>query len=167
MTVQVEALAPVSSALLARAGDEAGREVAEARRQGDDLLAQARGRARAILDEAADAGRSDAAVAIAAEHSHARRAARALELDAQKEIHDLLRREVAAVVARLVARPEVRARLVAAVRAALGPDAAVLDAPGGGVIGQVPGRLVDLSVPALADRAVEDHGGRAQELWEP
>lgn len=167
MTGQVEALAPVRSALLAGAAADAAREVAEATRQGDDLLARARGRARAVLDEAAAAGRSDAETTMAAEHSRARRAARALELRAQKEIHDRLRHEVTAALARLVVGPEPRSRLVAAVRAALGPDARVLDAPGGGVIGQVPGRLLDLGVTALADRAVEDHGGRAQELWRP
>jgi hypothetical protein len=50
---------------------------------------------------------------------------------------------------------DVRARLVAAIHERLGPRAAVRDAPGGGVVGEVPGRRLDLSLAAFADRAVD------------
>lgn len=161
------ALAPLRSALLARARAEAGQEVAEAERQADSLLTQARATAQAILDTAASLGRSDAETVIAAKRNQARRAARLRELAAQREVYDELHRRVAAAVARLADEPTLRDRLLAEIRAVLGPDATVLDVPGGGVVGHVPGRRVDLSLRAVAERAVEELGGEVRELWAP
>jgi hypothetical protein len=45
--------------------------------------------------------------------------------------------------------------LAEAAQAALGPDAVVSDAPGGGVIAHAGGRVLDLSLAGFADRAVD------------
>ncbi|EKX65016.1 hypothetical protein STRIP9103_07529 [Streptomyces ipomoeae 91-03] len=37
----------------------------------------------------------------------------------------------------------------------------------GGVVARVPGRRVDLSLTALADRALDRMGGEVRSLWEP
>ena len=37
----------------------------------------------------------------------------------------------------------------------------------GGVVARAPGRRVDLSLPALADRALDRLGGEVRALWEP
>jgi len=74
---------------------------------------------------------------------------------------------VAAAVGRLAEDPALRGRLVAAVWARLGPDATVLDAAGGGVVGVAAGRRIDLSLAAVAERAVDALGGEVRALWAP
>ncbi len=161
------ALAPLRSALLARATAEAAQEVAEAQRQADSLVTQAYATAQADLETAASLGRSDAETVIVAHRSRARRAARLGELAAQREVYDELHRRVTAAMARLADEPALRDRLVAQVRAVLGPDATVLDVPGGGVIGHMAGRRVDFSLRAAAERAVNELGAGVRELWAP
>ena len=60
-----------------------------------------------------------------------------------------------------------RERLERLARALLGPDAEVTGHPEGGVVARAPGRRVDLSLPALADRALDRLGGEVRALWEP
>lgn len=165
MNAQLDALAPVIAALLARARTEAEQELADARREADSTLADARAEARRILAEAAAAGRAAAAESIAAEHQRARREARALELAVQREIYDDFAHRVAAAVSRAFTDPLMRARLVASVRAELGPDASVCDGDGGGVLGVAPGKRLDLGVQAVTARAVEALGDEVRELW--
>ncbi len=81
--------------------------------------------------------------------------------------YEELRRRVAAAVGRLAEDPALRGRLVAAVWARLGPDATVLDAAGGGVVGVAAGRRIDLSLAAVAERAVDALGGEVRALWAP
>jgi vacuolar-type H+-ATPase subunit E/Vma4 len=164
---QQEALAPVRAALLAEARAEAERALSAAHLDADATLARARAEARSILDLAADEGRADAARSIAAEHEKARRAARALELAAQRESYEELHRRVAAAVAHAFSEPGRRDQLVAAIRAELGADAIVRDAPGGGVRGEAAGRFVDLGVRAVTGRAVDALGDEVQALWAP
>lgn len=166
-TRQQDALAPVRAALLARARAEAGRELAAAHLDADALLATARAETQSILDTAAEEGRADAALSIAAEHEKARRAARALELTAQREIYDELRQRVTAEVGRAFTDPVRRDQLVAVIRAELGPRATVRDAPGGGMTGQAAGRVVDLGVEAVTGRAVDALGDGVRALWTP
>ncbi|USX53930.1 hypothetical protein [Lentzea sp. HUAS12] len=164
---QQDALAPVRAALLAEARAEAERELTAARLDADATLARARARASSILDAAAQEGRADAASSIAAEHEKARRAARTVELTAQGEIYDELLQRVTAAVARAFTEPSRREQLVAAVHAQLGAGAVVRDAPGGGVTGEVTGRLVDLGVQAVTGRAVDALGDEVRALWAP
>lgn len=167
MTIVDSALQPVRVALIHGAEADAERELVQARQTAGAELAEAWATAAAILERAADAGRVDADAVIAAERTAARRSARAVELAAQREVYEELRRRVAAAVARLAEDPALRGRLVAAVRARLGPDATVLEAAGGGVVGVAAGRRVDLSLVAVAERAVDALGGEVCELWAP
>ncbi|MET8763379.1 hypothetical protein [Lentzea sp. NPDC004782] len=164
---QQEALAPVRAALLAGARAEAERELSAARLDADATLASARAKANSILAAAAEEGRADAVASIAAGHEKARRAARSIGLAAQREIYEELLERVTAAVARAFTEPDRRAQLVAAVHAQLGADAIVRDAPGGGVTGEVAGRLVDLGVRAVAARAVDALGDEVRALWAP
>ncbi|WP_439657894.1 hypothetical protein ACSHWB_36670 [Lentzea sp. HUAS TT2] len=164
---QQDALAPVRAALLTRARADAERELAAARLDADATLASARAEARTILGKAARAGRADAVSSIAAEHEKARRAARRLELNAQREIYDELHRRVTDAVALAFAEPGRRDDLVSMIRAELGAGATVRDAARGGATGEAAGRVVDLGVEAVADRAVDALGDEVRALWTP
>jgi hypothetical protein len=52
--------------------------------------------------------------------------------------------------------PEVRNRLIDYVRAQLGEDAVISDAPTGGVIGTVPGRRLDCSYATLVEQGLAE-----------
>ena len=67
----------------------------------------------------------------------------------------------------LVDRAALLDALRARVRAELGPDATVREHPDGGLVAEAPGRRLDLSLPALADDAVDALGGAAAALWAP
>ncbi|MFD0034370.1 hypothetical protein ACFVJK_40370 [Streptomyces sp. NPDC127172] len=83
------------------------------------------------------------------------------------EIYAELRNAVREGVRRALAEGAVpQARLAEAARAVLGTGAQVTAAGGGGVTAEVPGRRVDLSADALADRALSRLGARAETLWE-
>ncbi|GAB2920724.1 hypothetical protein GCM10027075_20790 [Streptomyces heilongjiangensis] len=60
-----------------------------------------------------------------------------------------------------------RAWLEQRARALLGPAADVAEHADGGVVARAPGRRVDLSLTALADRATDRVGGEVRTLWEP
>jgi vacuolar-type H+-ATPase subunit E/Vma4 len=164
---QQDALAPVRAALLTRARAEAERELSAAHLDAEATLARARAQARSILDAAAEEGRADAVTSIAAEHEKARRQARAIELAAQRQSYDELLQRVTAAVARAFAEPGRREQLVAAIQAQLGPRAIVRDTPGGGVTGEIAGRLVDLGARPVAGRAVDALGDEVRSLWAP
>ncbi|NIL53938.1 hypothetical protein HBK87_25785 [Streptomyces sp. 2BBP-J2] len=51
-------------------------------------------------------------------------------------------------------------------RVLLGPGAEVTGHPEGGVLARAPGRRADLSLPALAERALDRLGGEVRTLWE-
>lgn len=161
------ALEPVRAALLRRATTEAERECAEAQRQANAALAEARARARSILDDAEARGRADAETLLHFERTRARQAAREVVLHAQREVYEELRRRVVDEVTRLRADPGLRQRLAARVRAVLGAEAEVIDAPDGGVIGQAAQRRLDLSLQTVASRAVEELGAEVRQLWAP
>ncbi len=152
------ALAPVCEALLAAARAGADRVTGQAEADASAMLAAASAQAAQILAAARTGGTADAAAAMAAEQARARRQARAAVLRARREAYERLRTQARAAVAELVHQPgyaRLRARLATVARAALGPEADVRDADGGGVIGTVPGRRVDLSLARFADRAVD------------
>lgn len=150
-----EALTPVRSALLARAHAEADliRERSEVDAQ--QTVEAATAEAGRIRRTARAEGEAQAATAATAARNQARREARALVLGARREAYERLRDAAREAVGRIADEPEVRRRLVAAVRATLGPEARIVDAPGGGVIGVAAGRRLDLSLTGFADRALE------------
>ncbi|MFJ9722642.1 V-type ATP synthase subunit E family protein [Streptomyces sp. NPDC101209] len=164
------ALEPVRAQLLRAARAEADALLAAADSDARAVLAEADGRAAAILAEARGLGEADAAAARDAARSRSRRTARARELAARRECWEELRRQVVAGVEELRhadSYPALRARLTAHVRAALGPDAEVVEAPHGGVTARTTHRRLDCGLTTLALRALERIGGEPEELWAP
>ncbi|MGW2100043.1 hypothetical protein ACWCPX_20470 [Streptomyces olivaceoviridis] len=168
MTAPVDALSPVRAALLraARASADAVRDRAEADAQ--ETLRSARATAEAVLARARDLGRADGAAEAARERVRAVQDAWTAELAARAEVHAALRAAVRAGVRReLTEDASVRSCCAEAARRLLGPQARVTAASEGGVTAEVPGRRIDLSADALADRALDRLGVRAETLWEP
>ena len=138
--------------------EECARRVAAADAQARSLAEQ--GPARGARRPQREARRRRAA---------ARRRARESQLERNARCYDELRLR-ARRGARAAGRPRVPEAArppVAGARVQLGPDAAVeIDPPDiGGVVGRADGRSVDYSLPALAERAVEDLDGRLEALW--
>ncbi|MDN3027950.1 V-type ATP synthase subunit E family protein [Streptomyces sp. S.PB5] len=164
------ALAPVRDRLLEEAAADAQALLTAAAEDAASLLRDAEARAAGILAEARSQGAADAETARRAVHAQARRAARARELAARRECWEELRRQVVEGVEALRdtdAYPHLRERLAARVRQLLGPDALVTEAPGGGIVGEAPGRRLDLSLATLAERALERTGAEVEQLWAP
>lgn len=164
------AVAPVREALLAHARAEGADALARAEAAAEQLVSGARDEAAAIRAEARAAGERDAAAIRARDVARARREARGAVLRAQSAAYEELRRRARESVRALREDPEypvlvdaLRARAVAR----LGSDAVVRELPEGGVLAEVPGRRLDLSLDALADAAVERLGGVVQQLWAP
>ncbi|MEU6611167.1 hypothetical protein ABZ922_40110 [Streptomyces shenzhenensis] len=168
MTAPADPLDPVRAALL-RAAHAAADEVrGRARTDAEETLRAARASAEEVLARARDRGAAEGAVAAAGERVRAVQDAWAAELAARAAVYAELRAGVREGVRRALARGAVpQARLTERARALLGADAHVTAAPAGGVTAEVPGRRVDLSADALADRALERLGARAAALWEP
>ncbi|KIQ65547.1 hypothetical protein TR51_17010 [Kitasatospora griseola] len=164
------ALAPVHSELLRQADVEARQLLTRADREATAVLDAARERAEEILAQARRDGTAEGEAAGAAELLRARRTARAREQTARRDAYDELRRRVTARVRaeRLAADyPGVRDRLEQRARELLGARATVTEAPSGGVVAEMAGRLADLSLDALAGRALARLGERTEWLWTP
>jgi vacuolar-type H+-ATPase subunit E/Vma4 len=148
-----------ATAVLAAADEEAAATVAAARAQVTDLVATAR-----------RAGAADAAAMLAADRARGRREARRIELSARQEVWDQLRARAAAEVTALRDHPaygRLRDRLAAQARQLAGPDAVVSEPAEGGAVAVAAGRRWDLSLPALAERAVDALGPEVERLWTP
>ncbi|MFS4092974.1 hypothetical protein [Streptomyces sp. AF1A] len=168
MTAPVDALAPVRAELLRAARASADAVMDRARADANETLRSARATAEAVLTRARDLGRADGAAAAARERVRALQDSWAGELAARAEVHAALRAAVRAGVREEFAKdPSLRSRCAAAAREVLGPRARVTAASTGGVTAEVPGRRVDLSADALAERALDRLGVRAETLWEP
>ncbi|MGZ4544935.1 MAG: hypothetical protein ACXVXT_06045 [Blastococcus sp.] len=164
------ALAPVRAALLARAHAAADAVLAEADADAEAALAEARQQAAALLADARARGERDAATADARERAHARREARTTVLGAQRAAYEDLRRrghEAARALRTGPGYPALLAHLTARARAELGPTAVVREHPDGGVVAEAPGRRLDATLAALADRALDGLGPDVQGLWAP
>lgn len=165
-----EALAPVREALLARAREDAERACADAESEVAARVDAARTEVAALVAEARAQGELDTRALVELERARARRAARALVLGARRQAYEELRAACREATAALLAGPSypaVRERLVAEAQDALGPDAVIEEAPEGGVLARVPGRRVDLSCAALAERALASLGTDVEQLWAP
>lgn len=162
------ALLPVRTALLRRASADADRVVESARRDADAAAAAARTLADAGVQQVAADAEAQALGELTITRTESRRDARTAELAAQRDAYDEFRRRVLASVVALQrdpAYPGLRDRLIARARHVLGPDAAISDAPDGGVIAETRGRRLDLSLSAIAERAVAAAGVEVSELW--
>jgi hypothetical protein len=164
------ARAPVRTALGAAAHRDAAAALGQAAAEVRAVLEEARAQAAAVVDEAGRQGEQDAAAVRARERARAQREARGRVLRAQRAAYEELRRRGRAAVATLRDRPDypdlleqVRRRLLAE----LGPDADVWEPPDGGLVAEVPGRRIEATLDALADRALADLGGGVADLWAP
>ncbi|MFB7507338.1 hypothetical protein [Streptomyces broussonetiae] len=168
MTTPVDALDPVRAQLLRAAQASADAVLDRARADADDTLRTARATAEQVFARARKLGAGDGAAAAERERVRAVQDAWALELAARAEVYAELRSRVREGVRRALAEGGVpQSRLAEAAQAMLGIQARVTAAAGGGVTAEVPGRRVDLSADALADRALERLGARAETLWGP
>ncbi|MFF9113565.1 hypothetical protein [Streptomyces sp. NPDC014805] len=164
------ALHPVRAELLRSAHSDAEALLARAEQEAATLLDRARAEARAVLDEAARQGEADGADAARDLLVKARREARAHTLAARREAYEELRRAAVARVRELRGSEgyaSLRERLERRARCLLGPGAEVSEHPDGGVVAEVPGKRVDLSLTALADRTLAGLGAEVRSLWEP
>jgi vacuolar-type H+-ATPase subunit E/Vma4 len=162
------ALAPVREWLLDDARREAEQLVADARADAAERLAQAREEARAMVAQAREAGAAHAEEAVALDVARARREARGVLLAAEESLRQRVRDGVHAGADALrqdPGYPDLLAGLATSAREVLGASALVHEAPGGGVIAQLGWRRVDLSLPALADRALRSVEGEVASLW--
>ncbi|MFJ3233787.1 hypothetical protein [Streptomyces sp. NPDC086787] len=168
MTAPVDALSPVRAELLRAARASADAVLDRAQADAEETLRSARATAEAVLARARDLGRTDGAAEAARERVRAVQDVWATELAARAEVYAALRAAVRTNVRReFMEDSSLRARCTEAARKLLGPHARVTAASEGGVTAEVPGRRVDLSAEALADRALDRLGVRAETLWEP
>ncbi|MGI5489694.1 hypothetical protein [Microtetraspora malaysiensis] len=168
MTGIMDALAPVSTALLRRARLDADALLDAAEHDAARTLAAARRTAQEMLDEARESGTAEARARADAVRVRARRHARGIELAARREVLlELRRRAVAAVMALRddPCYPRLVERLRELARESGGEDLIVREHPGGGVVGEGRGHRVDCSLGALAGRAVDALGAEAERLW--
>jgi vacuolar-type H+-ATPase subunit E/Vma4 len=165
-----EALAPVRTALRAAARADAAAVLRKAQQEKSDLLADARRTADEIEATARAEGAADATAAVTARLAQSRRDARRTVLSAQRELFDELRRRCRAAATALAESPgyeELRRRLTERALAQLGPDATVTESRGGGVLASAGSRRLDLSLPTLAERALDRSGAEVARLWTP
>jgi vacuolar-type H+-ATPase subunit E/Vma4 len=163
-------LAPVRDFLLARARKDAAGLVTSARTDAAAVTAAAQREAEAILADAQARGAADGAAMAAADLTQARRRARQVVLRAQSGTFDELRRRCRAAVRELPKTPDygaLRDRLERIARAQTGSAGAISDHPDGGIIVEASGWRLDLSLPALADRAIDALGPELEGLWTP
>jgi len=161
---------PLRQAVLALARADAERIAAEAETRAGSMLAEAGAHADELVARARVQAEAAADAEAASERSRARSEARTLVLGARRAVYDELRREAHAGALALRGDPDYPAlldRLAAAAREALGEEAeVVLDPPGlGGVAARAGGRRVDLTLPTLVDRCLNDLGSELAELW--
>ena len=171
---RVEAeLEPVRAALLAAARADAaaaGAVLAAADPAQPATMAAARAQVADLVGAARREGAADAAAMLAADRARGRREARRIELSARQEVWDQLRSRARAAVTALRDDPgygRLRDRLAARARELAGPDAVISEPPDGGVVAVSAGRRWDLSLPVLAERAVDALGPEVERLWTP
>ncbi|WP_406306583.1 hypothetical protein OH805_34100 [Streptomyces sp. NBC_00879] len=163
-----DALEPARAELRREAEADAARLLAEAHKDAADALAAARAEAAEILDRARREGEADGASAAAEERTHARGMTRVLELAAQGETYQELRRRVIERVQQAGrGSAPVQASLQARASLLLGPKAQITAHADGGVVAVASGRRADLSLTALANRALDRAGAEAESLWAP
>ena len=164
------ALKPTSDALLRAAADDARAVLQTAEAEADRRLAEADAEAEHILAQARSEGERDARYRLDVERRDALREARALVLQAQRDVYDELVRQVRVAAQEFradPAYPQLLEGLAATVQERLGPAAVATEAPSGGVLGALGSRLLDLSLDELAERALAACPEEVRSLWQP
>ncbi len=165
-----EALAPLVSALLDRARQEAEAALADADADARAVVARARAEADALRVDARAKGTADGAAVCAAARMRAERDARRIVLEAQSAAREDLRRAAREAVGGLRHDPQYPAMLeVLRARAIheLGHQVAVTELEGGGIVAEAGPRRLEYSLAALADHLMDqvEHGPQAS--WSP
>jgi vacuolar-type H+-ATPase subunit E/Vma4 len=161
-------LRPVCDELLRRAGADAQRVIDDAHDEASRIVAQARDTARQVVQTARAATQAAAAALIADEAAAFRRAMRRDLLAAQDDVYQQWRRSAAHAVLSLRDQPEYprwRDMLTRSAPATLGANARVVDDPAGGIVAQADNRRIDLSLSAIAARALDRIAPEADGLW--
>ncbi|MDT0467412.1 hypothetical protein [Streptomyces gibsoniae] len=167
-TGPADPLDPVRAGLLRAARTDADVVLARARADADETVRMARAEAEALLERARKQGTADGTSAAARDRVRAREDAWARELVARAEVYaDFCCRVRTGVRGALAEADVLRVGLEERARMLLGTGARVTATYDGGVTAEVPGRRVDLSADALADRAVQHLGAEVQKLWAP
>lgn len=162
------ALAPVRAQILRRARSDAEQVLADARNDAARICEQADDEARHLTDAARQAGEAAAASLLDAQSAAIERTLRRELLVAQDEAYNQWRRRAAEAVLRLRNDPEYprwRDVLSGTARELLGSDARVTEAAEGGVIAESGRRRVDLSLSAVAERALDRMARHVAGLW--
>jgi vacuolar-type H+-ATPase subunit E/Vma4 len=171
-TLRVEqagaALRPLRHELLRRAAADADRRTAAARADATRTVAQAQAEAADLLAAARMRGGAQARADLAADRAAAGRSRRADILDLQYQAYEQLRAAGRAAVRGLRADPgyaEIRQSLSRLATTLLGPDATLVEDPDGGIVATAGGRRLDLTLAAIADRALEAVAPDMDGLW--
>jgi vacuolar-type H+-ATPase subunit E/Vma4 len=162
------ALDPVRTAWRAAAHADAAEALRKAHQRNDELLADARRTADEMLATARADGAAEATAVVNARLAQSRRDARRSVLKAQRDLYDELRQRCRVAATALAEGPgyeELRRHLAERALAQLGSDASVTDRVEGGVLASAGDRQLDLTLPALAERALERSGAEVAQLW--
>jgi vacuolar-type H+-ATPase subunit E/Vma4 len=162
------ALQPVRAEILRRAAADAEQLIADARDEATRIIEQAREMERQITETARAAGESAAALIVAEQGAALERSLRHELLAAQDNAYQQWRRRGTQAVLRLRDEPDYsrwRDLLRGNASAVLGADAQVKDDPGGGIVAQLGHRRVDLSLSAIAQRALDRIAPEVDGLW--
>lgn len=164
----VAALEPVRRSLHQAAEAEAAVIRGASANQVRVLLDAARRDAAEMRQAAAAEGEALARSAAAARSARVRREAHQTVLAEQEALRRRLVRELDRAATARTADPRyplLVERLTAHSRALLGPDATVTESPAGGVVAEKRSRRLDLSLPVLAEQALEPRWQEARDLW--
>ncbi|WP_326646298.1 hypothetical protein OG884_16840 [Streptosporangium sp. NBC_01755] len=167
-TAVEQALAPLEAELLRRAGEQAARTTARARDEAASVMAAARREAEAVLAEAGAQGLAEHAAYAATVRADVGRRRRRVVLAAQCEMLEEFRRrarEEAKDLRHAPCYPALLRHLSETVRRRGGDDLVIDEHPDGGVVAHGPGRRLDATLPALADRMIDTLAGEVQCLW--
>jgi hypothetical protein len=151
-----------------RANAAAAGRLQQAEAEDAVIIDEAEAQAAITVEQARQDGIAEAAAMAATQRARSRRQARAIMLRAHAEALDELRRRSLEAVARISTEPgypERRSRLIGYVRARLGEDAVISDAPTGGIIGTVPGRRLDCSFATFVEQVLAERAAQPKRPW--
>jgi len=162
------ALAPVRGSLLRAARQEAAGIRRDTAEHATALMDAARREAERIRSAAVEEGTATARSEAVLRSARVRRQAHETVLGRRSALRLHLQQQVRASAAELRTDPRypaLRARLIEQSHALLGWEAMVAESPEGGIIAEAGSRRLDLSLPALANRALESMSQEVRALW--
>ncbi len=165
----LEGLRPTRDELLAAARQTAAAVLAAADQDAQARRTKAEREAAHRLTAAREQGAHDAGTALERTRKQGERRARQVLLAAQREVYEELRCRVLERAQELrnePGYPGLIAALTSLAKARLGEQAIVVEHPTGGIIADGKGRHIDLSLNALAERALAACPAQVGSLWQ-